>query len=58
MIEFKFERIANMVFCTSDCGVVFYSWMDYEFTKRKMQNAIARIKSQYNGKVCFSFYGV
>lgn len=55
MIEFKFEKVCNMVLLTSECGIVWESWDESEFTERKKTNAIARIKSQYNGNVCFIF---
>lgn len=58
MPKFTFKKVSNMVFCVSECDVIFYAWMAEEFTKRKMQNAIARIKAYYHEKVMFYFDGV
>jgi len=55
MTTFKIEKIANMVFITSECGVVFYAWNIEDYTERKRNNAIARIKQHYNNRVCFVF---
>ena len=55
MTTFKIEKVANMVFITSECGVVFYAWNIEEYTERKRNNAIARLKEQYNNRVCFVF---
>lgn len=52
---FTFERVSNMVYLTSECGLVWYAWDESEFTNRKRNNAIARIKAQFNNLVCFVF---
>ena len=50
MMKFTIEKVANMVFITSDCGVVFKSWMADEFTERKLNNAIKKIANDcYDG---------
>ena len=54
-ITFTFERVANMVFLTSECGVIFNTWHVEDFTPRKRSNAIAKIKATYNGAVVFVF---
>ena len=54
-VTFTFDHVGNMIFCTSDCGIVWYAWHEDEFTKRKQQNAIARIKAGYNDNVVFVF---
>ena len=57
-MTFKFQKVANMVYLVSECDVIFNSWMACDFTKRKMENAIAKLKTCYNGNVCFVFDGV
>lgn len=42
-MKFKIEKVANMVYITTDCGVVFKAWEIGEFTERKLQNAIKKI---------------
>lgn len=54
-VTFTFERVANMIFCTDDCGLVWYAWHEEDFTPRKQQNAIARIKAGHCGHVVFVF---
>jgi len=55
MPKFIIEKVANMVFITSECGVVFYAWNIEDYTERKRNNAIAKLKQQYNNNVCFVF---
>lgn len=55
MQTFTFEKVSNMVFLTSEHGLVWYAWDESEFTERKKLNAIARIKKQFNNMVCFVF---
>lgn len=55
MPKFIIEKVSNMVFITSECGVVFYAWNIEDYTKRKRDNAIAKLKACYNGNVCFEF---
>ena len=52
-MKFKIEKVANMVFITSDCGTIFNTWDESEFTERKMNNAIKKISANYNGTVTF-----
>ena len=56
--SFTFEKVANMVFCVSVCGLVWYAWHAEDFTERKKRNAIARLKKAFNGDVIFYFNGV
>ena len=50
MMKFTIEKVANMIFITSDCGVIFKSWMADEFTERKLNNAIKKIANDcYDG---------
>ena len=56
--KFTIEKVANMIFCTSGCGLVWYAWNEEEFTRRKLNNAIAKIKAGFNGAVVFVFNGV
>lgn len=55
MPKFVIEKVANMVFITSECGVVFYAWNIEDYTTRKRDNAIAKLKNCYNNNVCFVF---
>lgn len=55
MPKFIIEKVANMVFIASDCGVIFYAWNIEDYTERKRNNAIAKLKTQYNNNVCFVF---
>ena len=55
MPKFIFEKVSNMIFLSSEYGIVWYAWDESEFTERKKLNAIARIKNRYNGNVCFEF---
>lgn len=55
---FTVEKCSNMVFITSEHGLVWYAWDFSEFTKRKLNNAIAKLKNQFNNAVCFVFNGV
>lgn len=48
-MKFTVERVANMIFITSECGVVFKSWMADEFTERKLKNAMNKIRRDYPG---------
>lgn len=52
-MKFIVEKIANMVFITSDCGNVFNAWDEYEFTERKLNNAMRKIEKNYCGNVSF-----
>lgn len=53
MLKLKIERCANMVFCSSDCGVIFKAWDESEFTERKMKNTMKKISDNVNGNVEF-----
>lgn len=52
-MKFKVEKVANMIFVTSDCDTVFRAWDEREFTERKLKNAMNQIQKNYNGKVEF-----
>lgn len=52
-MTFKIEKVANMVFISSDCGVVFNAWDETEFTERKLQNAMNRINKNLCGNAKF-----
>ena len=56
--SFTFQHVANMVYCVSVCGLVWYAWHEDEFTEKKKRNAIAKIKRAYNDDVIFYFEGV
>ena len=52
-MKFIVEKVANMVFITSDCGTVFNAWDEYEFTDRKLNNAMRKLERNYCGNVSF-----
>lgn len=53
-MKFIIEKVSNMVFITSDCGVIFKAWNVEDFTDRKMNNAMNKIKKNYTGEVTFT----
>lgn len=52
-MKFIIEKVANMVFITSDCGTVFNAWDEREFTERKLNNAMNRINKNLCGRAVF-----
>ena len=52
-MTFTIEKVANMVFITSDCGVIFKAWEIGEFTERKLQNAIKKISGNTRTECTF-----
>lgn len=52
-MEFTIKKVANMVFIVSDCGTIFKTWKDSEFTERKLNNVIKKISENCNGNVTF-----
>ena len=52
-MKFKIEKVANMVFITSDCDVVFYAWNVEDLTERKLNNAIKKIQNNLNDNAEF-----
>ena len=52
-MTFKIEKVANMVFISTDCGVIFNAWDETEFTERKLKNAMNRISKNLNGNAQF-----
>ena len=52
-MKFKIERVANMVFVTSDCGTIFKAWNVEDFTERKLNNTIKKITKELNGNANF-----
>ena len=52
-MKFVVEKVANMVFITSDCGTVFNAWDECEFTERKLNNAMKKIEKNNCGNVSF-----
>ena len=53
-MEFTIEKVANMIFIVSDCGIIFNSWDEYSFTERKLKNAMSRILKNLNGNATFN----
>ena len=54
MMKFTVEKVANMIFITSDCGTIFNAWDEREFTERKLKNAMNRILKNLNGNAEFT----
>ena len=52
-MKFIVEKVANMVFISSDCGTVFNAWDEREFTERKLTNAMNRINKNLCGNAVF-----
>lgn len=52
-MKFKIEKVANMIFITSDCGTIFNAWDEYTFTERKLNNAVKRITNNLNDNATF-----
>ena len=52
-MKFTIEKVANMVFITSDCGTIFKTWNESEFTERKLVNAKRKISDNLNGNAEF-----
>ena len=52
-MKFVVEKVANMVFISSDCGVVFNAWDETEVTERKINNAMKRISKNLCGNAEF-----
>ncbi len=52
-MKFVIEKVANIVFITSDCGTVFNAWDEHEFTERKLTNAMNRINKNLCGRAVF-----
>lgn len=50
-MEFTLEKISNMVFLTSSCGVIFQAWDSSEFTERKYENAKKKIQKNYKEEI-------
>ena len=44
-MKFEFQRVANMVYLVGEGDIVFKAWMADEFTEKKKQNAIKKIKA-------------
>lgn len=53
MTKFTIEKVANMVFISTDCGVIFNAWDINEFTERKLNNAMNRISKNLCGNAEF-----
>jgi hypothetical protein len=52
-MKFVVEKVANMVFISSDCGTVFNAWDENEVTERKINNAMKRISKNLCGNAEF-----
>lgn len=45
-MKFTIEKKANLVFIVSDCGTIFKTWHEADFTERKLKNAINKIQKE------------
>lgn len=54
-MKFKIEKVANMIFITAEGDIIFKAWDEYEFTERKLKNAINKIKRCYQGDNTLEF---
>lgn len=52
-MKFTVEKVANMVFVVSECGVIFKSWLVDDFTERKLNNTMKRINNDLKGRAEF-----
>lgn len=52
-MKFKIEKKANVVFVVSACNTIFKSWDERDFTERKLQNTMNRIRKDLNGNAFF-----
>lgn len=53
-MKFKVEKVANMIFVTSECDVVFKAWNEEDFTEKKLKNTMTKIANNYNVDVEFT----
>ena len=51
--KFTIEKIANMVFISTDHDIVWRAWDEREFTERKLKNAINQITKGTGGNAEF-----
>lgn len=52
-MKFKIEKVANMIFISSECDTIFKAWNVEEFTERKLKNAMNKLSKCYGGHVVF-----
>lgn len=45
-MKFIIEKKANLIFIVSDCGTIFKTWHESDFTERKLKNAIKKIQNE------------
>lgn len=53
MENFKIEKVANMVFISTE-DQVWKAWHEADFTEKKMNNAIKKIRSNFQSEVTFT----
>jgi len=44
-MSYTFEKIGNMVFLSGSYGIIYKAWDESEFTEKKLQNAMKKIKA-------------
>lgn len=52
-MKFIIEKVANMVFVSSEYDIIWKAWDETEFAERKLKNAMNRITRNYCGNVEF-----
>ena len=52
-MKFRIEKVANMIFVTSECDTVFKAWSEDSFTEKKLKNTMSKIANDLNGNVEF-----
>lgn len=54
MMKFKFEKVANMVFLSTE-DIIWKAWNEEDFTERKAKNAERKILKDTNGNAEFEY---
>lgn len=50
---FIIEKVANMVFISTENDIIWEAWHEEDFTERKLNNAIKRLTKNHCGNVEF-----
>lgn len=53
VMKFVVKKVANMVFIVTDCGTIFKTWHESDFTERKLKNAMNKIQKECYGMAIF-----
>ena len=52
-VKFEFKKVANLIMVVDESGQVWKAWDECEFTARKMNNYMNRIRKNYQTEVEF-----